>query len=338
MKAIIMAGGLGTRLRSVLPDLPKPMAPLLGVPVMQRIVELLRNTGVTEICATLQYMPERIISHFGTGEDFGVRIHYRIEEEPLGTAGSVRACEDFYGDRDFLVVSGDAAFDFNLRALQECHKRHKNAVTMALYEYAEPLRYGTVLTDKQGLIKSFIEKPDWDHVVTDRVNTGIYMISPRAMELVPKTGMFDFAKDLFPALLTNCEQLMGLPMDGYWCDIGTPAAYYQCNLDALEGRIKLFGNSATESVRTLEKPEKPAPTQDASRTLIRCGDRARLMRLMSEQLMEAGADFTDGLTINTSQGQAKISPLPGQDAVSISSDKKELRENLAKMASFLSKI
>ena len=330
MRAIIMAGGEGTRLRPVLPDLPKPMAPLLGLPLMQRIIELLRRCGVTDIRVTLRYLPEKIADYFGDGGKFGLRLSYQIEDKPLGTAGSVRACADFYGDRDFLVVSGDAACDFDLKALAECHRRHKNAATIALYERADPLRYGLVLTDSRGAVRSFIEKPAWGRVVTNRVNTGIYMLSPAAMALAPEHTRFDFAKDLFPALLARGERLMGLPMEGYWTDIGTPAAYYQCNLDALTGKLLLYGEGQDlldDNVREYRR----APGR-RNRVSISCRDRARLMRLLSESLMEAGADFSDGLTLNTEAGSVKVRPDDGHNAIVVESECPELRERVAGLA------
>lgn len=331
MRAIIMAGGEGTRLRPILPDLPKPMAPLLGQPLMRRIVAFLRKNGVTDIRVTLRYLPEKIIDYFGDGAKFGVRMSYTVENTPLGTAGSVRACSDFYGDRDFLVVSGDAACDFDLRALMECHHRHRNAVTVALYEYADPLRYGLVLTDSRGLVRSFIEKPDWERVVTNRVNTGIYMLSPAAMELVPERVCFDFAKDLFPALLSRGQKLMGLPMEGYWTDIGTPAAYYQCNLDALYGKLILYGEDLEDLMDDNVKEYRRSPGR-RNRVSISCRDKARLMRLLSESLMEAGADFSDGLTLNTESGSVKVRAASGQGAVIVESETPELRERVAELA------
>ena len=201
MKAVIMAGGEGRRLKAVTGELPKPMVPLLGKPLMERTVELLRENGITDICATLGYNPAPILSHFGGGEDFGVHLSWRIEDKPLGTAGGVKNCMDFIGDEPFLVLSGDAACDFDLHRLADEHARSGAAVTMALYESPDPLRYGLVVPDADGSVRCFIEKPPWERVVTNLVNTGIYVIEPRAMELVPEGESFDFASDLFPKLM-----------------------------------------------------------------------------------------------------------------------------------------
>ena len=239
MKAIIMAGGEGTRLRPVSDGIPKPMVPLLGRPALEHIIVLLRSHGITDICLTLKYMPTKITEYFGDGSALGVALTYRVETAPLGTAGGVRSCMDFIGDEDFLVISGDAACDFDLSALIAEHRRNPCAVTMALREHPEPSAYGTVLTDKDARVLRFIEKPEWPQVITDLVNTGIYVISPRAMSRVPESTPFDFAKELFPRLMKEGEIIRGIRLDGYWCDIGAPAAYHRCVMDALEGKITL---------------------------------------------------------------------------------------------------
>ncbi|MBQ9412511.1 MAG: nucleotidyltransferase family protein, partial [Oscillospiraceae bacterium] len=239
MQAIIMAGGQGTRLKSVTGDTPKPMALLAGKPVLEHILLLLRQNGIRHVCMALRYRPEVIREYFGDGRRLEMQIEYHTEQEELGTAGCVLACREFYGKRDFLVISGDCACDYDLRALTEAHRRCAPAVTMALATSAQPLQYGTVLTNRTGQVVSFVEKPSWERVVSDQVSTGIYVISPRAMDRVPPDRPFDFAKDLFPLLLEQGETILGLPMEGYWCDIGTPQSYHQCNLDALAGRLRL---------------------------------------------------------------------------------------------------
>jgi len=201
MKAIILAGGEGTRLKSVTGDLPKPMVQLCGKPVLAHLLDLLKRNGITDACMALRYRPDVIREYFGDGSDFGIRLSYHIEDEQLGTAGAVRACAGFCGDGDFLVISGDAVCDFNLKALIEAHRRHHSAVTIALYAHEQPLQYGIVLTDREDRVVSFVEKPDWSRVVSDLVNTGIYLVSPEAMRLVPPNRSFDFAKDLFPLLM-----------------------------------------------------------------------------------------------------------------------------------------
>lgn len=302
MKAILLAGGQGRRLRSITGKLPKPMVPLVGVPVLDRLLELLRRNGFTDVCATLCYRPETIQEHCGDGSGYGVHLRYRIETEPRGTAGAVRACSDFYGRDDFLVISGDAACSFDLLQLYRQHQSSGAAVTVALYPDAEPLQYGLVLQDREGYVRHFIEKPDWPHVVTDLVNTGIYIVSPRAMTYVPEDTPFDFANDLFPLLLAANEPILGVPMDGYWCDIGTPRAYYRCCLDVLDGRLSPTPPEAPES------PGAPAQCTDLLRRSVPCRDRAHRMRTLSEAMMEAGADFTNGLHVRDGSWELTVRP------------------------------
>ena len=311
MKAVILTGGEGTRLRAISGGLPKPMMPLLGTPLLERTVALLRENGFDQLCLTLHYQPRLIRDRLGDGSAFGVHIEYRQERTPLGTAGAVRNCQDFIGDENFLVMSGDSACDFDLRQLMESHRR---GVTIALASQKEPLAYGLVITDRQGRITGFLEKPAWERVVTDQVSTGIYALSPDVLSYIPPAEPYDFAKDLFPKLLEQGVPMRGLVMDGYWCDIGTPQAYYQCNLDALNGLYHLPGGS------------------DTPRRILPCRDRARLMRAMGEALAEFGADFSDGLTLSDSHGQAHLAPLADRCALALEGDRAAVRrlEALAK--------
>ena len=255
MKAVILAGGKGSRLYPVTRgDIPKPMVPLGGRPVLEWLILRLRQSGIRHICCTLQCLPEQIRDYFGNGERFGVQMEYRQETEPLGTAGAVKNCRDFVGNEAFFVLSGDGVFDFDLRGLMEAHRRHESAVTMALSPLAAPLSYGLALTDKRGRVCGFIEKPVWERVVTDLVNTGIYVLSPAVLDEIPDNAPYDFARDLFPKLLEQGQPLFGLPMEGYWRDIGEPESYYQCNLDALSGRLQLPGAAPPPAAK--KSPEK----------------------------------------------------------------------------------
>ncbi len=316
MKAIIMAGGEGTRLKSVTGELPKPMVLLAGKPVLEHILALLRRYGIDRVCMSLHYRPDVITEYFGDGSRFGMSIKYHIEEEPLGTAGGIKACSGFYGDRDFLVISGDSACDFDLRALMEAHHRHRPAVTMALYANPSPLQYGTVLTDAHGRVVSFTEKPEWSRVVSDLINTGIYIVSPQAMELVPENIVFDFSRDLFPRLMERGMEIRALPMDGYWCDIGTPRAYHQCNLDAIDGRLEV--ELPPTAAQRAKSPARPHFS--GARRELGCSGRARAMRYISQTLMEAGADFSDGILLHTGSGEVHICPSPERESIIISAE------------------
>ena len=315
MKAVIMAGGMGKRLKCVSGERPKPLVPLLGRPVMEHIVQNLRRCGFTEICAAVKYRAGDIMAYFGDGSDFGVQMQYRVEENALGTAGGVKNCEDFYGKEDFLVISGDAACDMDLGRLMEIHRQSGAAATVALCREAEPLRYGLAVTDSEGRIRSFIEKPDWPRVVTDYVNTGIYVLSPRVMDYVPKGREYDFGKELFPLLLEKGEKLLGIPMDGYWCDIGTPLSYFQCCVDALEGKLKI------EIPAEFCSADPPEPTDVQEPGWVEeciCENRAELMGTLSELMLDMGADLSDGIRLHGQGYELHICPSSLNSAVRIS--------------------
>lgn len=239
MKAVILAGGAGTRLQPLTTELPKPMVSLLGRPVLEHILLLLRRHQVTEAAVTLHYHPEAITGYFGDGSAWGMRLHYFYEDTPLGTAGGVRACQDFLGQEDFLVISGDCVSDFDLTDCYRLHRQRQAEATLLLHRVAEPLEYGLVRTDQEGRVLAFVEKPGWGQVFTDQVNTGIYLLSPSVLDLVPEGEPFDFSKNLFPELLRQKRALYGQVPAGYWRDMGECGSYLQTVEDALEGRVKL---------------------------------------------------------------------------------------------------
>lgn len=239
MKAVILAGGAGTRLQPLTTELPKPMVSLLGRPVLEHILLLLRRHQVTEAAVTLHYRPEAITGYFGDGSAWGMRLHYFYEDTPLGTAGGVRACRDFLGQEDFLVISGDCVSDFDLTDCYRLHRQRQAEATLLLHRVAEPLEYGLVRTDQEGRVLAFVEKPGWGQVFTDQVNTGIYLLSPSVLDLVPEGEPFDFSKNLFPELLRQKRALYGQVPAGYWRDMGECGSYLQTVEDALEGRVKL---------------------------------------------------------------------------------------------------
>lgn len=246
MKAIIMAGGEGTRLWPISEGRPKPMTELFGRPILAYTVDLLRKHGFTDIAMTLRHLPAVITDYFGDGSEFGVRIEYRLETTPLGTAGGVGACRDFAGDDDVLVISGDGVCDFDLAALFERHKSLGAEATIAVTRADDPTEYGLCLADGEGRVTGFREKPDWEDVVTDLVNTGIYVLSPAVFGLIPEGRACDFGKELFPNMLRQGRALYAIEAEGYWCDVGSPEAYRKCCMDFLsrEGKGVLVDDSS----------------------------------------------------------------------------------------------
>ena len=238
MKAIIMAGGEGSRLRPLTCGLPKPLVPVLNRPIMHYIINLLKKHNFSDIGVTLQYMPEEIRNHFGNGSEYGVNLSYYVEETPLGTAGSIKNAEQFL-DSTFIVISGDALTDFDLSRAMAYHRKTGALVTLVLTRVAIPLEYGVVITGRDGKIVRFLEKPGWGEVFSDTVNTGIYILEPEVLDYIPPGQKFDFSKDLFPLLLKEGRPLFGAVLDGYWCDIGDLTQYLQAHFDFLSGAVNL---------------------------------------------------------------------------------------------------
>lgn len=234
MQAVIMAGGLGSRLRPLTDRIPKPMVKIIDKPVLEYTVEHLRSFGITDIAMTLCYRPSVIVRHFGDGSKLGVKIRYFIEKTPLGTAGGV-ALAAKQSEGPVLVVSGDAFTDIDYKELADFHDRHNGLVTIAVKEVENPSSFGVVLSDEKGEITRFEEKPE--HPSSNTVNTGVYVMDKAALNLVPENVRYDFAKDLFPRL---AGKMYAFKTDCYWSDIGTLSSYYLTNNDvALNG--KRFG-------------------------------------------------------------------------------------------------
>ena len=233
-----MAGGEGTRLRPLTSNQPKPMVPIVGKPCMEHILDLLRRHDMTEVVVTLAFMPQAIRSYFGDGESLEMDIDYSVEEQPLGTAGSVRLAQARL-DETFLVISGDALCDVDLSELVAAHRETGAAVTIGLKSVDNPLEFGIVVTDDDGRVERFLEKPSWGQVFSDTINTGIYVLEPEVLRHVPDDRPYDFSKELFPLLLEMGRPIYGHVLDGYWQDIGNLEQFRQANFDALDGAVQL---------------------------------------------------------------------------------------------------
>lgn len=258
MRAMVLAAGLGTRLRPVTYSLPKPMVPVVNRPVMEHIVRLLASHDLTEIVANLHWFPDTIESHFGDGSEFGVSITYSREAELLGTAGGVREVEDFLGD-EFLVISGDALTDIDLSAMREFHESHDGIATLATLRVRDTSEFGVVITDEDGRVQGFQEKPDPAEALSDLANCGIYMFDSTIFDHFPgpaesrlggpddPDGFADWAFDIFPALLEAGVPFYALEVDAYWNDIGTIPELLSGNFGALEGKVELVFDGAERS-------------------------------------------------------------------------------------------
>lgn len=236
MKAIIMAGGRGTRMRPLTCELPKPMLPVMNKPVLEYTLILLKKHGITDIALTLMFLPQKIMDYFEDGSRWGVQLTYFIEDNPLGTAGSVKAAAGFLDDT-FVVISGDCITNVNLEEALRHHKAKQAAVTMILKKVDFPLDYGIAITNQEGYIKEFVEKPSWGEVFSDTANTGIYIVEPWVMERVTHPSPCDFSRDVFPELLKKGHKIAGYVSGEYWNDIGGMDSYIRTHHDFFDKQI-----------------------------------------------------------------------------------------------------
>lgn len=233
-----MAGGEGTRLRPLTSNTPKPMLPMVNRPMMEHIIHLLAKHGFDDIVVTVAYLANQIRNYFGDGSDFGVRIRYATETEPLGTAGSVRnAAAEL--DETFLVISGDVLTDIDLRAVIEEHKQRGALASITLKRVEDPTEFGIVIVNGDNSIERFLEKPTWGEVFSDTINTGIYVLEPKIFEFIPEGEACDFSAEVFPKVLEQKLALYGVIAEGYWGDVGNLESYIQAHHDILDGKINL---------------------------------------------------------------------------------------------------
>jgi mannose-1-phosphate guanylyltransferase/phosphomannomutase len=238
VKAVIMAGGEGTRLRPLTSNQPKPMLPMANIPMMEHVVNLLRQHGFEDIVVTVAFMANAIRTYFGDGFEFGVRMVYATESTPLGTAGSVRNARDELDER-FLVISGDVLTDIDLAQVVAFHDKRGGLATLALKAVDNPLEFGIVITREDGSIERFLEKPTWGQVFSDTINTGIYVLEPEIFDFIPEDRSVDFSADSFPEALAAGKPLYGYVADGYWEDVGTLEAYVKSHQDILDQRVRV---------------------------------------------------------------------------------------------------
>lgn len=259
MKAIIMAGGFGTRLRPLTINVPKPMVPIATIPMMEHVVNLLRQNGFTELVSLLFFQADEIKNHFKDGRGFGVRMDYLQPADDYGTAGAVRFADSFIDDT-VLVISGDVLTDFNLKAAVEWHQKKNADATILLTRVENPLPYGIVIINDGGRVVRFLEKPSWGEAFSDTINTGIYILEPHTIRLIPPKTGFDFSQNLYPLMLSRKMSLYGMIAEGYWKDVGNIDEYTRAHYDFLAGQINLklnleirnIGNAAVHFGKNVE--------------------------------------------------------------------------------------
>lgn len=231
-KALIMAGGRGARLFPVTNDIPKPLAPVANIPVVAHALDALRRSGIEEAAITLGYRGDMIKRYFSSYGTCGVAVTPFEEETPLGTAGGAASARGFF-DCDFIALGGDTLFDFDVSGALDLHRRRGALATIIVSHSDEPCRYGTVVCDGIGKIKSFCEKPEWKNVLSDKISTGIYVLSPEIFDFIPRGAPCDFAKDVFPRIIND---MYAYETDGYFCDVGTLSSYLFANMKMSGGK------------------------------------------------------------------------------------------------------
>ncbi|QOY54846.1 NTP transferase domain-containing protein [Candidatus Sulfurimonas marisnigri] len=260
MKAVVMAGGFGTRIQPLANSRPKPMLPIVNRPMMEHTMMTLKNLGIEEFIILLYFKPEIIQDYFKDGSDFGIKITYVIPDDDYGTAGAVKLAQEYIGDDNFIIISGDLVTDFDMQGFFDFHENKKSKLSIGLTSVENPLQFGVVIANEENVIEKFLEKPSWGEVFSDTINTGIYIIEPEILSYIPKGKNFDFGKDLFPLIMKEEIQLMGYNFEGYWRDVGNPESYRDVYSDILGNRVNfpIPGNKElyTSGVLYSDKPYK----------------------------------------------------------------------------------
>ncbi len=242
MKAIILVGGQGTRLRPLTDHIPKNIVPLCGAPFLHYPIAQLKKAGIREITFSLGYKPQAIRKIYGDGRKLGVKINYAIEKEPLGTAGAIKNAEKYVKGHPVVVLNGDILTDLPLAKMIDFHRKKKSTATLGLVQVEDPTAYGLVVLDAQGAITRFLEKPTLKEAVTDTINAGVYLFEPSVFNFIPAKVNYSAERALFPDLLKSKTPFYGYVWKGYWQDIGTPAKYLTTHWDILNGAFKVPGS------------------------------------------------------------------------------------------------
>jgi mannose-1-phosphate guanylyltransferase/mannose-1-phosphate guanylyltransferase/phosphomannomutase len=236
---MVMAAGLGTRLRPLTYGIPKPLVPVANRPVMEHILMLLRRHGFGSVIANLHWFGDTIRDRFGDGSGLGIDLTYSHEEELLGTAGGVRNVAEFFGDEPFLVMAADALTDIDLAELRAAHEGNEGIATLAVKRVSEVSEFGVVITDPEGRIQGFQEKPDPAEALSDLASCMIYVLDPEIFDYFPPKPVVDFAREVFPALLEHDVPFHVHRIDAYWNDVGSLPEYLRGNLDAVQGEVEV---------------------------------------------------------------------------------------------------
>lgn len=254
MKAMVLAAGVGSRLDPLTSQVPKPLVPVVNIPVMEHILRLLQRHGFRDVAANLHYLPEKIVEYFGDGSRFGVNLTFKHEPKLSGDAGGVRSCRNFFGTGTFIVLMGDLLTDADLSAIVQTHKAKKALASIAIKKVPleEVHRFGVVVTNKDGFITGFQEKPRAEEALSTMISTGIYVLEPEVFDHMPAEGEYGFGRQLFPKLVQEGYPVQGIEIENYWSDVGTIQQYRESNFDALEGLVRMDRPGVRTQVGTAE--------------------------------------------------------------------------------------
>jgi NDP-sugar pyrophosphorylase family protein len=300
LKAMILAGGMSTRLYPLTKEVPKPLVPIAGEPNSGHLMRYLRSFGIEEIAINVHYLADRIVEAFGDGSQYGVKLHYLHERVLLGSAGGVKQMQSFLGDDTFVVIGCDEITDMRLDALLAFHKKRSAEATIALVEADDVSHYGVVIVDEDGRIVDFQEKPPRGTERSKLVNTGVYVFEPSIFDRIPASTFWDFGKNVFPELQRDRAPFYGLRMQGaYWRDIGTPDEYRKATRDVLEGRVRLLGNARARGY----PPDAVLGNDVRIEGDVRVGSLAKLgdgVRLIGPTVIGDAVEIGPGATIRDS--------------------------------------
>ena len=311
MKALILAGGFGTRLRPLTYTRPKHMLPIANRPHIERVFDLLKDHGITEVVLLTSYLSEAFEEVLARAEVAGMSVDTTFEKDPLGTAGAFKNAESFVGNDAFVAFNGDILTDLNLTKVIEWHRSKEALATIVLHEVADPSAYGVVPTDEDGLVTGFVEKPPAGQAPTNLINAGIYVFEPEVLNYIPSGEQWSAERQLFPQLVEERAGLFALGSDAYWMDIGTPEKFLQANLDALSGSYVAPDLDLTAGEVLLGEGAIVAPDARVRRSSLGNDAVVEAGAVVEESVLLPGAVVGRGATVKRSTLGARVVIEPG---------------------------
>ncbi len=300
MRAVVLVGGFGTRLRPLTLTTPKPMLPVGHVPIIERLVDNLAKGGVTDVTLALGFKPEPFIDAFPSGQCNGVSLHYAVEPEPLDTAGAIKFAAEFSGiDDTFVVANGDVLTDLDIAALIEFHRGHNAEATIHLIGVDDPSAFGVVATDGDGRVERFVEKPAPGTAPSNQINGGTYVLEPSVLRRIPSGQRVSIERATFPAVVEG-GRLFAMATDDYWLDCGNPALYLKANLDLLDGTRRLHSSVGVHSDAQVD------PTSNVTRSVVAAGATVGSGSSISDSVLLTGAVVEDGVAVTNSVVMGRI--------------------------------